>query len=151
MLTHPVPGAPLSLVTDASDSGVGAVLQQRVNGKDSPLAFYSHQLSTAESKYSACDRELLAIYLAVRHFRYFVEGRTFVIYTDHKPLSFAMSKVSDQWSSRQQRHLSFISEFSTDIHHLSGRDNEVADALSCSPICSVRDGINFQELSLIHI
>ena len=59
MLTHPVPGAPLSLVTDASDSGVGAVLQQRINGKDSPLAFYSHQLSTAESKYSAYDRELL--------------------------------------------------------------------------------------------
>ena len=105
MLTHPVPGAPLSLVTDASDSGVGAVLQQRVNGKDSPLAFFSHQLSTAESKYSAYDRELLAIYLAVRHFRYFVEGRTFVIYTDHKPLSFAMAKVSDQWSSRQQRQL----------------------------------------------
>ena len=58
-----------------------------------------------------------------------------------------MAKVSDQWTSRQQRHLSFISEFSTDIRHLSGRDNEVADALSRSSICSVRDGINFQEMA----
>ena len=29
------------------------------------------------------DRELLAIYLSIRHFRYFLEGRNFHIYTDH--------------------------------------------------------------------
>ena len=37
---------------------------------------------------STFDRELLAIYLAIKHFRHFVEGREFYIATDHKPLTF---------------------------------------------------------------
>ncbi|KAI5724763.1 hypothetical protein M8J77_006869 [Diaphorina citri] len=51
---------------------------------------HSHlKLSTAEKKYGTYDRELLAIYLAVKHFLHMIEGRVFTIYTDHKPLTFA--------------------------------------------------------------
>ena len=53
VLTHPVPGAAVSLAVDASDSHVSAVLQQRLHGSWSPLAFYSKKLSSAESKYSS--------------------------------------------------------------------------------------------------
>ena len=130
MLAHPQTNAPISLTTDASDTAVGAVLQQRVGQVWQPLAFFSHQLRPPEIKYSTFDRELLALYLAVRHFRYFLEGRPFTAYTDHKPLTFAKSKVSDPWSSRQQRHLNYVSEFTTDIQHVAGKDNTVADALS---------------------
>ena len=35
-----------------------------------------------ERKYNAFDRELLALYLPVRHFRYFLEARSFIVYTD---------------------------------------------------------------------
>lgn len=69
LLAHPRIDAELALFTDASDHSVGATIQQR--GKEDgwePLAFYSKRLSSAESKYSACDRELLAIYLAVTHY-----------------------------------------------------------------------------------
>ena len=52
------------------------------------------------------------------------------MFTDHKPLVGAMSKASDLWTARQQRHLAHISEFSTDIRHISGKDNMVADYLS---------------------
>jgi len=31
---------------------------------------------------------------------------------------------------RQFRHLNFIGQFTTDIHHVSGEENMVADALS---------------------
>ena len=130
LLHHPQATARTSLTTDASETAVGAVLEQFIDGSWRPLSFFSKKLRTPEIKYSAYDRELLAIYLAVRHFRYFLEGRPFELYTDHKPLTFAFSKVSDAWSSRQQRHLAFISEYTTEVKHISGKNNTVADALS---------------------
>ena len=81
MLVQPDPSSALSLMTDASDVAVGAVLSQ--GSQQQPLAFYSKKLSTAEAKYSAFDRELLALYLSVKHFRPTLEGRTFTIFTDH--------------------------------------------------------------------
>ncbi|GFS49503.1 transposon Ty3-I Gag-Pol polyprotein [Nephila pilipes] len=55
---------------------------------------------------------------------------TFLIDTDHRPLTFAFNKISDSCSPRQLRYLDFISQFSTDIRHVSGSDNSVVDALS---------------------
>ena len=75
--------------------------------------------------------ELLAIHEAVKHFRHMLEARHFVIYTDHKPLTYAFSQKLDKCSPRQFNHLDFISQFTTDIRHISGQDNVVADALSC--------------------
>lgn len=130
MLVHPNPEAPTALTVDASNQAVGGVLEQLINGSWKPLAFFSRRLRPPELKYSTFDRELLGLYLAVRHFRHFLEGRHFVAYTDHKPLTFAFSKVGEPWSPRQQRHLAAVSEFTTDIRHVSGKDNCVADALS---------------------
>ena len=76
MIAHPTPSVPIAITCDASDIGLGATLEQYVSGSWQPLAFYSRQLRAAELKYSAFDRELLAIYLPIRHFRYFLEGRT---------------------------------------------------------------------------
>jgi hypothetical protein len=66
-----------------------AVLQQRVQDAWQTLAFFSRKLSPAQQKYSAHDRELLAIYETVRYFRHRLEARHFTILTDHKPLTFA--------------------------------------------------------------
>ena len=121
LLTHPRRDAPISTTSDASDEAVGAVLEQFVDGAWVPLAFFSKKLRPPERKYSAFDRELLALYLSVRHFRYFLEGRKFIAFTDHKPLTFSMSKASEPWSARQQRQLSYISEFTTDIRHIQGK------------------------------
>ncbi|GBM66441.1 hypothetical protein AVEN_266967-1 [Araneus ventricosus] len=62
--------------------------------------------------------------------RSLVEGRPFVIFTDHRPLIYAFNKKSDSCSPRQLRQLDFISQFSIDIRHVSDADNVVADALS---------------------
>jgi transposase InsO family protein len=59
-----------------------------------------------------------------------LEARHFTIFTDHKPITFAFRQRRDSDSPRQFRHLDFIAQFSTDIQHISGQDNVVADALS---------------------
>ena len=130
LLVHPHPSAPTALTTDASNNGIGAVLEQFISGSWQPLSFFSKALSLAESKYSAFDRELLAVHTAIRHFRYFLEGRLFTVYTDHKPLTTALSKTTDPHNARQSRHLAAIAEFTADIQHVAGKANPVADALS---------------------
>ena len=75
LLTHPRPDAKTSLTVDTLDLAVGAVLQQFVDCARVPLAFFSQKLRPPEKKYSAFDCELLALYLGIRHFHYFLEGR----------------------------------------------------------------------------
>jgi hypothetical protein len=132
-LVHPTPGATISLAVDASDTHVGAVLQQLANGSWLPLAFFSRKLSSPELKYSTFDRELLAAFAAIRHFRFVLEGRNFRLLTDHLPLTLAMRRVSAPWSARQVRQLAYISEFTTDLRHVPGQKNVVADTLSRPP------------------
>ena len=150
LLYHPRSDAVTSLTVDASNTAIGGQLEQRHGRLWVPLAFFSRKLSEAEQKYSAFDRELLASYAAVKHFRHFLEGRPFTIFTDHKPLTTVLSSHSDR-SPRQTRHLSFISEFTSDIRHIKGKFNVVADALS--RINSVekddqhKEGINFEKLA----
>ena len=60
-----------------------------------------------------------------------LEGKQFVMFTDHKPLTFALFRTSPPWSTMQQRRLSFLSKFNCKIHHLLGSENVVADTLSC--------------------
>ena len=105
-------------------------IRDRSQGPDrQPLGFFSKKLSSPEKKYSAFDRELLAMYLAVKHFRPHLDGRHFAIYTDHKPLCGAITSAVER-SPRQTRHLSYVSEFTTDIRHVAGCANVVADTLS---------------------
>ncbi|MBZ5782063.1 Ty3/Gypsy family RNase HI domain-containing protein, partial [Klebsiella aerogenes] len=102
------------LSVDASGTHVGAVLQQDVAGCWAPLSFSPKKLSPAESKYSAFDRELYAAYSALRHFRFLLEGKEFILFTDHKPLTHALFRTSPPWSAMQQRRLAFLAGFNCD-------------------------------------
>ena len=65
-----------------------------------------------------------------KYFRHLLEGRAFKIFTDHKPLTYVFAQRMEKAYPRQQRQLSFISQFATVIEHIPGSDNVVADALS---------------------
>ena len=151
MLRHPKPGVEISMAADASGTAVGAVLQQRERRGEAwePLAFFSKKLKTPEIKYSAFDRELLVVYLGIRHFRHYLEGRTFTIFTDHRPLTFALAKSAEPWSHQQARQLEYISQYSTDIRHVAGADNVVADALSRAAVEEVRLGVDYRKMAEI--
>lgn len=130
-LSHPDESAPLILMTDASENCVGAALHQLVGSKLEPLGFYSKKLTETQTKYSTYDRELLAMYMAIQHFRHNVEGRELTVLTDHKPLTFALTKkTSPSDSPRRLRQLDFISQFCNKIQYIEGDRNTVADALS---------------------
>ena len=101
-----------------------------------PLSFFSAKLSPTQQRYSTFDRELQAAYSAVLHFRSYLEGRPFILLTDHKPLVAAFHRLSPPKSARQQRQLAFLSEFPLTIQHTSGISNVVADALSRPPSSS---------------
>ncbi|BHF73790.1 hypothetical protein SprV_0401687300 [Sparganum proliferum] len=114
-----------------------------------PEAQLSLMLLPAETRYSTFGRELLAIYLTVKHFRHFLEGQEFTIFTDHKPLTFAIHSRSDKLSPRKIRHLDYISQFTSDIRHIDGSRNEVADALSRPSIAHLQlsPGIDLAEMA----
>ena len=147
-LQHFDSNASLSLAVDASDVALGAVLQQRTSHDWLPLAFFSQRLSPTESQYSTFGRELLAVYSAIRHFRHVLEGRTFTVFTDHKPLTFAIKARTDKHSPREVRHLDFIAQFTTDIQHVSGKDNVPADTLSRLVSCTTREGIDLNRMAI---
>ncbi|UYV80651.1 hypothetical protein LAZ67_19001240 [Cordylochernes scorpioides] len=129
LLNYPQPNSTLSVLVDASNVAVGGVLQQLNDTAWEPISFFSKKLSPAETKYSAFDRELLAAFLSVKHFSYFLDGKTFMLFTDHKPLTYAFTSKSER-SPRQERHLNYLSQFSMDIRYVKGSENIVADTLS---------------------
>ncbi|GFX56941.1 hypothetical protein TNCV_3701061 [Trichonephila clavipes] len=143
LLAHSSPSAPLALHVDASDYAIGGALHQVVDSELQPLAFFSRKLTSSEKSYSAYDRELLAIYSAIRHFRYMLEARDFTVFTDHKPLTYAFRQKSDKCSPRQIRQLDFISQFTTNIVHIPGSDNIAADVLSRVSAITFPSQINY--------
>ena len=58
-----------------------------------------------------------------------------------------MGKSSEPWSHRQARHLEYILQYSTDIRHVAGADNAVADALSRAAIEEIRLGVDFGKMA----
>ena len=130
MLRHPRPNAPLAITADASKYAIGAVLEQRGPLGWEPLGFFSAKLEDNQQNWPPFDRELLAAFRAIRHFRHMVEGRNFTLYTDHDSLVPALHKKSEPLTARQTYQLSCIAEFTTNICYLEGKANVVADQLS---------------------
>jgi hypothetical protein len=155
-LQHPARNAEFSLAADASDTHIGGVTQKKSGDHWQPLGFFSRKLTDTGSRYSTFDRELLAAQAEIKHFHHFCKGRVFQLWTDHKPLVTALSRVSIPISPRQQRHLAFISEFKVQLLYLLGLKNVVADFLSCPPpqatgsvaATKAADPVDFEEMAV---
>ena len=132
-----------------TDAGVGALVEQEFEFKRKPMAFFSAKLSPAQRKSSTFSRELLTIYLTIRHFRHLLEGKDFSVYTEHKPLTTAMSTCSDKYTSREIRQLDYLSQFTTDIRHVKEKYKSVADVLSRTETHSLEKGVLSQDLITI--
>lgn len=88
-LKFPIENAQYCLEADASNLAVGAVLHQIIEGKPRPLGFFSKTLNQAERNYQIYDKELLAILMALKHWRHLLMGAPkFEIWSDHKNLTY---------------------------------------------------------------
>ncbi|XP_078581557.1 uncharacterized protein LOC144864980 [Branchiostoma floridae x Branchiostoma japonicum] len=117
------------LQTDASESGIGAVLTQ-ISGNDEehPVVYVSRKLLPRERNYSVPEKECLAIKYAVETLHYYLIGRKFVIMTDHHPLQWL-----DQMQHRNQRLTRWslcLQPYQFEVQHRPGRLHANADALS---------------------
>lgn len=134
VLVHYDQNAPLTLISDASQYGIGVCIAHTYpDGRERPIAFASRTLNRAEVGYSMIDKEALAIYYGVCKFQQYLMGRKFVIKTDHKPLVsiFGSKKgIPTMAANRLQRWAVFLSGFNFEVQCIRGRDNGCADALS---------------------
>ena len=109
--------------TDASDTGLGAVVEQN----NHVIAYASRTLKQSERNYSVIEKECLAVVHALKTFRHYLLGRPFTVYTDHNPL---------QWlhSQKMQGRLAVaLQEYDFIIKYRKGNQNSNADALSRCP------------------
>ena len=130
-LAFPVPDAPLILDTDASLTGIGAVLSTIVDGQERVLGYASRSLSRTERNYCVTRRELLAVVHFVRHFRPYLYGRQFLVRTDHASLKWLFRFKEPE--GQLARWLDVLNEYKFTIEHRAGKNHGNADGLSRQP------------------
>lgn len=123
--------------TDASNSGVGAVLYQTINGVKKFICFVSSALSDSQRNYPATKKELLAIVFALKKFREWLWGSHFTLYTDHMSLIYLFDNSNENlmfsnWADQ-------ILDYNFSVVHCPGVQNILPDYLSriyadCNPI-----------------
>ncbi|GJP47495.1 hypothetical protein CLOM_g6682 [Closterium sp. NIES-68] len=128
VLILPDPERDYVIEADASDRAVGAVLMQDQGNGLQPIAYLSKKLHGAELNYPIHDKEALAIVIAFKAWRCYLEGRRTTVYTDHCSLKYL--KTQPHLSRRQVRWIDFLeTHFHYDIVYKPGHKNK-ADALS---------------------
>ncbi len=128
---------PIRLECDASPVGVGAVLSHVMeDGSQKPVAFASKTLTSSERNYAQIEREALAIVFGIKKFHKYLFGRSFVLVTDHKPLTSILGPktgVPPMAAARMQRWSLLLSAYSYDIQYRRSEENANADAMSRLP------------------
>jgi len=119
---------PYVLRTDASDTGIGAVLLQEWDGELFPVSYASKKLSSSEMRYSAMEKECLAAVWAVKKFCNYVYNTQFILQTDHQPLAYlGRTKYGN---ARIMRWAMYLQNFRIQVQSIKGSENVGADFLS---------------------
>ena len=118
---------PFHIETDASGSGVGAVLVQEGH----PLAYISKSLGPKNQGLSTYEKEYLAILVAIEQWRHYLLHGEFYIHTDQQSLiHLNEQRLHTPW---QQKVFTKLLGLHYKIIYKKGLDNNAADALSRCP------------------
>ncbi|OWZ00688.1 polyprotein [Phytophthora megakarya] len=130
---------PFIVTTDASGHCIEGVLSQKYDGADHPITFYSKKWKVHKRGWPTHEKGLLAIKVATEKWRHYLHGRPFDVYTDNSACSWMLHHP--RVSPKMARFLTHFSQFEFTLHHVKGKANVVADALSRPP----RDEIDEEE------
>ena len=119
---------PIWLVCDASNIGIGAWIGQGPLDAIRPAQFFSKKFNSSQQNYTTYDQELLAIVESLKRFRLQLMGHKFTVLTDHANLQYTLNHKL--WTEKRANWLDVIQQFDCEIKHISGAENEIADALS---------------------
>ena len=120
------------LDTDASDTGIGAILSQvQDDGGEVVIAYASRSLSRQEQRYCVTRRELLAVVEFIHHFRHYLLGVHFTLRTDHGSLVWIQNFKEPE--GQLARWLERLQEYTFTVVHRPGNQHKNADALSRVP------------------
>ena len=122
---------PFVLDTDASDTAIGGVLSQNIDGKERVIAFASRTLTKSERRYCVTRKELLALVHFVKYFRHYLYRKDFTARTDHGSLRWLANFKNPE--GQLARWLEILSSYSMKIEHRPGRLHRNADGLSRRP------------------
>lgn len=128
ILTLPDFSQPFNVTCDASGEAISGVLSQNRPGEASVIAFESRKLSPQERNYAVYELEMLAIIHCLKVWRCYLEGRRFIVFTDHAALKHL--KTQKTISKRVARWMDFLASFDFEIEYKPGKTNYVADALT---------------------
>lgn len=119
---------PFTITADASDIGCGSFLSQNIDGKDVTISYFSMKFTDAQRKYTVTERECLACLLSMKHFRGYIEGVKFYLYTDHSSLLW-LRNLKDP-TGRLARWALQMQAYDVEISHKAGKLIPVPDCLS---------------------
>ena len=138
ILAFPDPSKPFILSTDASDTGIGAILKHLDDcGRERVIAYASRTLNRPETNYCTTEKECLAVVFGVQYFRHFLYGSPFTVVTDHCALCYLLTLRSP--SGRLARWSLTLQDFDFTVVYKSGKKHTDVDALSRNPLAGSRD------------
>lgn len=144
ILSCPDFSRPFTISCDASSVGLGAVLSQISDSGEVVIAYASRTLSKQEQKFSATERECLAVIWAVERFRPYVEGTKFTVVTDHYSLLWLNNLKDPQ--GRLARWTMRLQPYDFDLVHRKGKENVVPDLLSRTVFEAPQDKVDEVQL-----
>jgi hypothetical protein len=103
---------PYEVQTDASETGIGAVLQKKDENGTHPVAYMSGKLNAAEKTDTVHERELLDVVGALQEWKAYFLGNKFIVNPDHRPLQYLQTQA--HLSRREARWVTFLQDFHFD-------------------------------------
>ena len=93
-----------------------------------PITYGGRVLTGTECRYATIDKELFAIYFAVKKNEVYILNHTCIIYTDHKPLV-SLKSFKDVVNKRY-RWILYLETLAVSLRYVKGRENILADFVS---------------------
>ncbi|XP_039453944.1 LOW QUALITY PROTEIN: uncharacterized protein LOC120432803 [Oreochromis aureus] len=134
VLAYPDLQLPFVVDTDASNTGVGAVLSQEGPEGERVISYYSRSLSRPERNYCVTRRELLAIILGLHHFRPYLYGKKFLLRTDHASLTWLLSFKEPE--GQLARWLETLQDYHFEVRHDFMLDWGWSETIMARSICT---------------